>query len=93
MKSLSTLITAVLMSAAGKIMSALGIAFVSYKGVEALQERFAGWMLQQIGSIPADALNIFYLAGGGIFLNWIFGAIAFSASVKGASKLTAIMKK
>ena len=58
-----------------------------------MQTQFAGYMSQQLGNFPADALQIFYIGGGGVVLNWIFGAIAFIASIKVTSKLTATLKK
>ena len=58
-----------------------------------MQTQFAGYMSQQLGNFPADALQIFYIGGGGVVLNWIFGAIAFIASIKMTSKLTATLKK
>ena len=66
---------------------------VNVTGIDYLQSKFAAWILQQLGNFPADALQIFYIGGGGVFLNWIFGAIAFIASIKATSHLTATMKK
>lgn len=58
-----------------------------------MQAKFASYIQQQLGNIPADALQIFYMAGGGVFLNWIFGAVAFIATIKTTSHLTATMRK
>lgn len=91
--SIGTMLTGVLMTFAGKIIAALGIGFVSYAGIDYMQTRFASWISQQLGNFPADAVQIFYMAGGGVFLNWIFGAIAFIASIKATSHLTSTMKK
>lgn len=88
-----TLLTSVLMTAAGKIISALGVGFVSYTGLDYIQGRFASWISTQLGSFPADALQIFYIAGGGVALNWFFGAFAFVASLKATSHLTASLRK
>jgi len=91
--SMGTMLTSALMSFTGKLIAALGVGFVSYTGIDYLQSKFAAWILQQLGNFPADALQIFYIGGGGVFLNWIFGAIAFIASIKATSHLTATMKK
>lgn len=91
--SISTMLISVLMSFAGKIIAALGIGFVTYSGIDYMQGKFASWIAQELGSFPADAMQIFYIGGGGVFLNWIFGAVAFIASIKSMSHLTAIMKK
>lgn len=86
-------IMAALMTFSGKIFTALGLGFVSYAGLDYMQGKFSGWLVGQLGNIPADALQIFYIAGGGVVLNWIFGAITFIATIKTTSRLTASMRK
>ena len=59
---------------------------------------FAGKIIAALGIgfvtySGSDYMQIFYIGGGGVFLNWIFGAVAFIASIKSMSHLTAIMKK
>ena len=93
MKSIGMILTAVLMNFAGRLIAALGVGFITYTGIDYMQTQFAGYMSQQLGNFPADALQIFYIGGGGVVLNWIFGAIAFIASIKVISKLTATLKK
>ena len=66
--NLGSVLTGVLMSVAGKLITALGVGFVSYAGLNLLQNKFAGWLQTQMGAIPADALQIFYIAGGGVAL-------------------------
>ncbi len=84
-----TLITSVLMTVAGRVIAALGLSFVSYVGLNELQEMFLRAVSDQIGGIPADALQIAYIAGFGLCLNWVFGAFAFVVSLKSLSKLSA----
>lgn len=91
--NLGSVLTGVLMSVAGKLITALGVGFVSYAGLNLLQNKFAGWLQTQMGAIPADALQIFYIAGGGVALNWLFGAFAFINTLKASGKLIAGMKK
>ena len=91
--SLGTLILSGLMSFAGKMITAFGLGFVSYAGLDYMQDKFVGWISQQIGSFPVDAASIFYMAGGVVVLNWIFGAITFIATIKTTSHLTASLKK
>ena len=79
------------MNFAGRLIAALGVGFITYTGIDYMQTQFTGYMSQQLGNFPADALQILYI--GGVVLNWIFGAIAFIASIKVTSKLTATLKK
>lgn len=92
MKSLALLLTSVLMSFAGKIIMALGLSVISYTGFDFMQSRFINWFEQSLGSFPADALQIFYIAGGGVALNWFFGAFTFIVSLKSLSYLGTVFK-
>lgn len=89
----ANLITAVLMTVAGRVVAALGLSFVSYVGLNELQ----GYLLQvvaaNLGGIPSDALQLLYIAGLGVCLNWIFGTFAFIASIRSMSKLSAGLSK
>lgn len=91
--SLGTVFTSVFMTVAGKLITALGVGFFSYKGIDYMQGKFANWISSQIGAFPADAMQIFYISGGGVVLNWIFGAITFIATIKATGHLTASMRK
>ncbi|QEY25503.1 DUF2523 family protein [Neisseria zalophi] len=83
------LITGVLMSVAGRLIAALGLSFVSYVGLNEIQGYLLNQVQTQIGGIPNDALQLAYIAGMGVVLNWIFGTFAFIASMKTMSKLSA----
>lgn len=90
--SIGAILTGVLMTTAGKIMSALGLSFISYAAANVLQQRFASWLAGSVSSFPTDALQIFYIAGGGVVLNWFFGSLAFVASLKSTAHLSAVLK-
>ncbi|WP_373699942.1 DUF2523 family protein [Neisseria dentiae] len=83
-----TLITSVLMSVAGRIMTAIGLSFVTVTGFQVLQEYFVSQMIEHIGGFPNDVLQIAYIMGFGVMLNWIFGTFTFIATVKGFKKLS-----
>lgn len=83
------LITSVLMTVAGKVIAALGLSFVSYVGLNELQKYLLDAVQTQIGGLPQDGLQIAYIAGLGVALNWIFGTFAFIVSIKSLSKLSA----
>lgn len=87
------LITSVLMTVAGKVIAALGLSFISYVGLNEIQGYLLSHVQQQIGGIPSDAMNLAYIAGIGVCLNWIFGTFAFIGSMKAMSKLSAGIQK
>lgn len=88
----NTLLTAVLITTAGKIMTALGLCFIVYQGLDTLQGYFLSVVNKQLGQFTNDALQLFYLGGGGEVLNWVFSGYAFALSIKSTSKLTARFK-
>ena len=85
------LLTSVLTTVAGKIMSAVGLSFITYVGLDALQNQLMQAVSQQIGGLTEDSLQVLYILGIGVCLNWIFGTFTFIASLKTMSKLSAIM--
>lgn len=87
------LLTGVLTTVAGKIIAALGLSFVSYVGLNEVQGYLLDTVQSQIGGIPDVALNLAYIAGLGVCLNWIFGTFAFVTSLKAMSKLSAGITK
>lgn len=93
MTTFNSLLTSILINTATKIMTALGIGFVSYTGIDYMQGQFVNWVKSQLSQFPTDALNLFYLSGAGDALNWIFSAYAFVATTKLTSHLTAQLKR
>ena len=87
------LITSVLMTVAGKVIAALGLSFISYVGLNEIQGYLLSQVQSQIGGIPSDAMNLAYIAGLGVCLNWIFGTFAFITSIKSFSKLSTIVSR
>ena len=85
------LLTSVLTTVAGKIMSAVGLSFITYVGLDALQNQLMQAVSQQVGGLTEDSLQVLYILGRGVCLIWIFGTFTFIASLKTMSKLSAIM--
>ena len=85
------LLTSVLTTVAGKIMSAVGLSFITYVGLDALQSQLMQAVSQQVGGLTEDSLQVLYILGIGVCLNWVFGTFTFIASLKTMSKLSAIM--
>ena len=93
MKLLAALLP-LLLSVAGRIMTALGLMAVTYKGVDIMVSRFQQAITDSVTGAPQAMLQLFYISGGGTVLNILFGAIAFILSFKQMTKLaTAIRKK
>ena len=69
--------------------SRVGFVLRSYVGLNELQGYLINKVSEQLGGIPSTALNIAYIAGVGVSLNWIFGTFAFIASLKAITKLSA----
>lgn len=87
------LITSVLMTFAGKLIAAFGLSFISYVGLNEMQGYLLSHVQTQIGGISSDAMNLAYIAGIGVCLNWIFGTFAFITSLKSLSKLSAAVSR
>ena len=93
MKLLAALIP-LLMSVAGRILTALGLMAVTYAGVDRLVAKFQHAIQESVTGAPQAMLQLFYISGGGTVLNILFGAIAFILSFKQMTKLaTSIGKK
>lgn len=86
--ALSALIT----TYAGRLLAAFGISIITYKGIDTIQARFVNYLTSQLGRMPSEVLQIFYLAGGGVALNWIFGATAFAFGLMSVTKIGSILK-
>lgn len=86
MKLLAALLP-LLLSVAGRILTALGLTAVTYAGVDILVKRFQDEIVSSMSGAPQAVLQIFYIAGGGGVLNILFGALAFILAFKQMTKL------
>lgn len=89
--TIAKMLTGVLMTAAGRIISALGFSVVSYAGLDSMQSYFIREVSSALGSLPQDGLQILYIGGFGVVLNWIFGAFSFVVTLKSLKKLSTII--
>ena len=92
MPVLIRLLGGLLTTVAGQIFSALGLSVISYAGIKVIQGQFVGYISSSMNNVPPEVLQIFYLAGGGVALNWIFGATSFALSLSAVSKIGSIFK-
>ena len=90
--NIGNIITAVLMTVAGRLIAAFGLSFVTYVGLNEVQSRIVAAIAENLNSIPKEALQIAYIAGFGVILNWIFGSFSFVISLKGFKKLSTIIQ-
>lgn len=88
----ASIITGVLMSVAGRVLSVVGLSFVTVTGLNTMQRYFINEISRAIGGFPDEALQIMYIAGFGVVLNWIFGAFSFVITLKGFKKLSTVIQ-
>lgn len=89
---IGAIITAALMSTAGRLLTAIGFGVITYTGLDIIQRKFIQQALQSWNSLPSDAIQILLLGGVGIAMNWVFGAVAFIVTFKSVGKFGHIMK-
>jgi len=58
-----------------RILVALGFSVVSIVGMDAIFTQLKAKLTSDFAALPADMLNVFLLAGGGVGLGIIFGAM------------------
>lgn len=85
--TLGMLLTSVFTTLVGKIFAALGLSVITYMGATAIQQQLISGLQNQMNGIGAASAQIFYMAGGGIALNWFLGAASFALTFKAVSKL------
>lgn len=86
----ATLLTAILTTFAGRLLMALGISIVTYTGFDLLQQKFIDLAMNSLGSVSVSALQLFWIAGGGVALNWLCGAFAFVGTWSSVSRIASI---
>jgi len=75
-----------------KIMVALGLGFITYKGFETAFDMITNYVVSNFNSIPSDAFNLLMMAGTGQALGIVLGAFMFNATMSSVSKFTAGLK-
>lgn len=72
---IGTFLLSLLQPALAKILLSLGFSVVSIVGMQALLTQLKTSLVSSFSSLPADALSLFLLAGGGVALGIVFGAL------------------
>lgn len=83
----------VFMSFFGKVVSILGLTYVTYKGFDLIVSQFRNYIFQSLNGLPLDTLNLLYMFGFGVVFNYFFGAFSFLISMKVYSGLKSILGK
>lgn len=72
---LGTWLLALIQPIIGRILTSLGFSIVTITGLNIAVDQVKNLVKDGINSMPADMLNLFLYAGGGVGLGMIFGAI------------------
>ncbi|HEY9102535.1 DUF2523 domain-containing protein [Chitinimonas sp.] len=67
----------------GRILLALGIGFIAYKGADAALDAAKGYIRQALNGVPADILAILGLCGVSTAISIVFSAYAAKLGLKG----------
>lgn len=78
-------------SVVGKVLLALGFSVVTMVGFEIAIDGLKNQLVNGMNSLPADVLNLFLLAGGGIAVNIILGAITFRVTIWSITRATRVL--
>lgn len=73
----------------GKLILALGLSFVTYKGFQLALNALRSYVINHFSSLPADIYQLLMMAGFGQAIGIIFGAFAFKAAMSVMGKLVA----
>lgn len=74
-----------------KVLMALGFSVVSIVGMEAIITQLKSSFVADLQAMPADLLAVFQLAGGGLALGIIFGAMATKLTLWGIQQSTRLL--
>lgn len=87
------LLLPMLMNVAARVLAAFGFTLVTYIGFAALVDQFKNQISEWVSLVPDSMLQLFYISGGGVALNILFGMLTFIVSFKSMSKLVALGRK
>lgn len=74
-----------------KVMMVLGVSLVTIVGFDLLLQELIDITQNSLGGLPSSVLGLFHLAGGGIALGLVFGAIAVRFFLFQIQKATQVM--
>lgn len=77
----------------GRILFSLGFSVVTIAGMTAAVTQVRDMFITQVNSMPADMLNLFLFAGGGVGFGMIMGAITTRIAIWTIQNGTKILGK
>lgn len=77
----------------GRILFSLGFSVVTIAGMTAVVAQVRDMFITQVNSMPADMLNLFLFAGGGVGFGMIMGAITTRITIWTIQNGTKILGK
>jgi cell division protein FtsX len=78
-------------SLVGRVLASLGFAVVTIVGVDAVIDELKDKVVEGANSLPGDVYQLFLLAGGGIGIGMIFGAISFRLTLWSIQKAVRVV--
>lgn len=75
----------------GRILASLGFSVVTITGFNLVVDQLRDAVVSSTNALPAVALNLFLIAGGGVAMGIVFGAIATRLLLWQISKSTRIL--
>ena len=85
MKTLAQFFLSLVGPVVSRVLAALGLSLLTVKGADIAVERLKSIVVDGANALPGHALSLFLIAGGGVALNMIFGAITFRVVYWGLS--------
>jgi len=89
--NLATFLLAICQPLIGRILLSLGFSVVTITGLNIVIDQLKDAIIDGVSTLPADALNLFLLSGGGTAMGLIFGAIATRLTLWQISKSTRVL--
>ncbi len=78
-------------SMVGRVLASLGFSVVVISGVEASIGALKSLVVNSANTLPADVMQLFLLAGGGVALNIIMGAVSFRVALWAITKSVSVL--
>lgn len=85
MKTLAQFFLSLVGPVVSRVLAALGLSLLTVKGADIAVDRLKSIVVDGANALPSHALSLFLIAGGGVALNMIFGAITFRVVYWGLS--------
>lgn len=88
---LATFLFAIVGSLVGRVLASLGFAVITIRGVESAIGGIRVMLIDSVYALPGDILQLFLLAGGGVALNIVLGAVSFRLSLWAITKSVRVL--